>query len=363
MAAARTRPGGLPSTGGAAARLLLFAVVSIVITATIAATIRPFGASNPRQTYQAVFASASRLAPGDDVRVAGVGVGKVTAVGVTSDATGVAAKVTFDVDDDLPLTSTTRLEIRYLDLAGNRYLALLDGATPGSVQPARQVIARDRTQPALDLDDLLDGFKPLLVALSPADVNSLTLDIVRTLQGDGATVQNLIARTASLTTGLARRDELIGSVVSNLNVAVGSVADRHGQLEELISQLRVLVGGLAKDRTSVTAAIGHIDTMTGLTADLLRAARPSTKADIAALRKVAGTLASPLGKAEIDHALDHLPDKLARLAATASYGSWFNYYVCGMRVTLGAGFPGLDAWINEQLSQIHVVDTAGRCAP
>lgn len=354
------RPGGLPSTRGAAVRLAVFAALSLAITATIAATIDPFGAHSAQRTYSAIFRSASRLEPGDDVRVAGVGVGKVADVSVTADA---RARVTFHVDSDLALSTTSRAEIRYLDLAGNRYLALIQGATPGSPQPAGTSIGVDRTQPALDLDDLLDGFKPLLVALSPADVNSLTLDIVRTLQGDGSTVKSLIARTASLTTGLAERDELIGSVVQNLDVAVGSVADHHGQLEDLISQLRVLAGGLAQDKGSVGAAIAHIDTMTGLTADLLKAARPSLKTDIGALRRIAETLSSPTGKAEIDHALDHLPDKLRRLSATASYGSWFNYYVCGVRISLGAGYPALDKWINDQLQQVHIVDTAARCAP
>lgn len=360
MTTLKRRPGGLPTTRGAALRLLIFAAVSIAITMTIAATIRPFGSNAPRESYRALFDSASRLAPGDDVRVAGVGVGKVTTVEVTGDA---RAQVTFTVEKDLALTRSSRAEIRYLDLAGNRYLALVNGAETAAAQPPAEVIGTERTQSALDLDNLLDGFKPLLVALSPDDVNSLTLDIVRTLQGDGATVQSLIARTAALTTGLAERDQLIGSVVTNLNLAVGSVADRHGQLEELIAQLRILAGGLAKDRTSVTSALGHIDTMTGLAADLFRRARPSAQADIAALRRVAETLSGPVGKAEIDHALDHLPDKLARLAATASYGSWFNYYVCGIRVTLGNSFPGLDAFINDQLSQLHVVDTSGRCKP
>jgi phospholipid/cholesterol/gamma-HCH transport system substrate-binding protein len=348
----------LPSTRSAALRLAVFAVVALAITVTIAATIQPFGSSEPRRTYRAVFASASRLVPGDDVRVAGVQVGKVTAVSVTA---GAQAEVRFTVADDLPLTVGSRVEVRYLDLAGNRYLAVVDPDHDEPRQPADQVIGTDRTQPALDLDDLLDGFKPLLVALSPDDVNSLTLDIVRTLQGDGPTVRDLIARTASLTSGLAERDELIGSVVHNLNTAVGSVADRHGQLEELISQLRLLAGGLAKDRSSVGEAISHIDTMTRVTADLLRRARPSTRADISALRKVLQTLASPTGYAEIDHALDHLPDKLHRLAATASYGSWFNYYVCGIRVTLGVGLSGLDKLINDELEKIHVVDTSARC--
>ncbi len=356
----RQRPGGMPTTAGASVRLIAFAVVSLAITLTIAATIRPFGSSTDQQTYRAVFSSASRLEVGDDVRVAGVGVGKVTEVRVNSEA---KAEVTFDVDADLPLTKASRVEIRYLDLAGNRYVALVDPRTSSALQPADQVIGTDRTQPALDLDDLLDGFKPLLVALSPADVNSLTLDIVRTLQGDGSTVQHLIARTASLTTGLAERDQLIGSVVQNLNLAVGSVADRHSQLEELIGQLRVLAGGLAKDRTSVGAAIGHIDTMTGLAADLLRQARPSTKADIAALGKIATTLSSPNGKAKIDHALAHLPEKLGILAATGAYGSFFNYYICGARFRLNLGIPALDKIINDLLLKIHVVDTADRCKP
>lgn len=351
----------MPTTRGAALRLGAFAVVALAITLTIAATIRPFGANVDRTTYRAVFDSASRLEPGDDVRVAGVAAGKVRSVSVTPDA---KAEVAFDLDADLPLSTASRMEIRYLDLAGNRYLAVVGGDGAGTQpQAADAVIGTDRTQPALDLDDLLDGFKPLLVALSPEDVNSLTLDIVRTLQGDGSTVRSLIARTASLTTGLAERDELIGSVVSNLNVAVGSVADRHTQLEELIGQLRTLAGGLAKDRTSVGDAIGHIDTLTQLSTDLLRRARPATRADISALRRIAETLASPLGRDEIDHALTHLPDKLDRLAATASYGSWFNYYVCGVRVRVGSGVPLLDALIGDTLQQLHVVDSSERCQP
>lgn len=350
----------IPTTRAAGLRLLVFAIASLAITVTVAATIQPFGSGTPERTYTAIFDSASRLVAGDDVRVAGVAAGKVRSVGVTPDA---FAKVTFDLATDVPISTSSRLEIRYLDLAGNRYLAVVDGGAGGVSQPTDQTIGTGRTKPALDLDDLLDGFKPLLVALNPDDVNSLTLDIVRTLQGDGDTVRGLIARTASLTTGLAQRDQLIGEVVDNLNVAVGTIADRHTRLEDLIGQLRGLVGGLAKDRNVVGEAIAHIDTMTSLSAGLLAAARPSTQADIDALAHVAGTLASPTGRAEIDHALTHLPDKLARLTATASYGSWFNYYVCGLRVTLGAGFPALDAQINKILEQIHVVDSSARCAP
>lgn len=351
----------LPSTRGALVRLAIFAVVSVIITGTIAATIRPFGAGEDLHEYTAIFATASRLEPGDDVRVAGVEAGKVRSVQVTPDA---HARVTFDLADDVPIGTRSRLEIRYLDLAGNRYLAVVSGGDRDRVsQPSGQVINAARTQPALDLDDLLDGFKPLLVALEPEQINDLALDIIRTLQGDGGTVQSLIARTASLTTGLAQRDALIGEVVQNLGTAVGTVADRHEQLEELIAELRKLVGGLADDRKTIGDALGHIDTMTALTTDLLADVRPATKSDIASLAKVAGTLASPTGNAEIDHALNHLPDKLARLSATASYGSWFNYYVCGIRVTTGTGSSVVDPVLQDILKKIHIVDSSARCDP
>jgi len=348
------------SSRAAVVRLSIFAVVSFVVTGTIAATIRPFGDGGGTKEYTALFATASRLEPGDDVRVAGVQSGKVRAVDVTPDA---RARITFDLADDVPIGTRSRLEVRYLDLAGNRYLAVVSGGERDRIpQPTSRVINAARTRPALDLDDLLDGFKPLLIALEPQQVNGLALDIIRTLQGDGGTVQSLIARTASLTTGLAQRDALIGDVVTNLDTVVGTVADRHDELEELIRELRKLVGGLADDRKTIGTALGHIDTMTTLATDLLADVRPSTKADIASLAEVAGTLASPTGKAELDHALSHLPDKLARLSATASYGSWFNYYVCGVRVTTGTG-SAVDPVVQKILSKIHLVDTSARCDP
>lgn len=353
-------------TNASALKLGVFVVFSLAMIATIAATIRPFGQSTASSRYTAVFTSASRLQPGDDVRVAGVAAGTVRDVRVTSDA---RAEVTFDLADDVPISTTSRLEIRYLDLAGNRYLAVLDGAARSSRdlaeepvrQPSDRTIGTGRTQPALDLDTLLDGFKPLLVALSPDDVNALALDIVQILQGDGATVRSLLSRTASVTTTLAERDALINDLIRNLDTAVGTVADRHRDLESLIGDLRSVTGTLAADRRTVGQAIGHLDTMTALTAELLADIRPSTKQDIAALAEVAGTLASPLGRSEIRHALDHLPDKLTRLTATAAYGSWFNYYVCGVRLSL-AETPGISAELKKTLESLHIVDSAPRCA-
>lgn len=345
----------------AAVKLLLVTVVSVAVFATIAATLRPIGQSAPTRTYTAELTSASRIQPGDEVRVAGVPAGRVRSVELTPRAT---ARVHLDVEKDLALSTATRVEIRYLNLVGDRYVALVDDGTQSTPQPVGKTIGTDRTQPALDLNTLLNGFKPLFTALSPTDVNNLSLDIVQTLQGDGATVQSLIARTASLTTGLAERDELIGSVITNLDTTVGLVAGRHTQLEQLLSELRRFTGGLSDDRSIIGEAIGHIDSMAQVSQDLLEQTRPAIKADVAHLRAIAQTLNEPENTKLVEHTLDHVPDKLDRMVRTASYGSWFNYYLCSLTLKVGTGIPGfgtLDDVLAAALSNVRLTDTSPRC--
>ena len=58
---------------------------------------------------------------------------------------------------------------------------------------------------------LFNGFKPLFQALSPDDINQLSYEIVQVFQGEGGTLEGLLANTASVTNTLADRDEVIGS--------------------------------------------------------------------------------------------------------------------------------------------------------
>ena len=82
---------------------------------------------------------------------------------------------------------------------GDRYLELVD--TPGSTKilPAGSQIPEDRTAPALDLDLLLGGLKPVIQGLNPQDVNALTASLVQVLQGQGGTLDSLFSKTSSFT--------------------------------------------------------------------------------------------------------------------------------------------------------------------
>lgn len=300
----------------------LFAVVTILATALLAATIVNISFT-PKDTYHAVFSDVTGLEEGDDIRVAGVRVGEVEGIRI-KDRT--LAEVTFTVSADRPLLSGTGAVVRYRNLVGQRYVALTEGTGDGTRLRPGATIPLSRTQPALDLNALLNGFKPLFAALSPQDVNQLATEIVKTLQGEGGTVNSLLVHTASLTTTLADRDELIGSVIDNLNTVLGQLDRRGGRFSELLAQLRRVVSGLSADRKPIGQSLVSIGDLTEATSGLLKDARPPLKDDIAELTDLTATLND--NEKTVEGVLKRLPNKLNELTGTATYGSWFNFYLC-----------------------------------
>ncbi|MFB7505041.1 MCE family protein [Streptomyces broussonetiae] len=301
----------------------LFALVTITATALLAATIVNISFT-PTDTYHAVFTDVTGLETGDDIRVAGVRVGEVEGIRI-KDRT--LAEVTFTVGADRPLLAGTHAVVRYRNLVGQRYIALTEG--PGDVTARLRpggTIPLSRTQPALDLNALLNGFKPLFAALSPSDVNQLATEIVQTLQGEGGTVNSLLAHTASLTTTLADRDQLIGSVIDNLNTVLDTLDKRGSRFSDLLTQLRRVISGLSADRKPIGESLVSIGDLTDVTSGLLKDARPPLKGDIAGLGELTGTLDK--NEHTVEGVLQRLPNKLNALTGTASYGSWFNFYLC-----------------------------------
>ena len=313
-------------------KLVIFGVATILATIMLAATIanRTAGAA---ATYRAEFTDATGLLPGDDVRIAGVRVGQVGRIGIVRRDT---AQVTFTVRADRPLPDTAVARIRYRNLVGQRYLELSQGAgAPGGTLPPGGVIRTDHTQPSLDLTEVFGGFKPLFAALSPDDVNRLSFEIIQVLQGEGPTVGSLLAHTASLTSAIAARDEVIGRTIDNLNVVLGTVTARDRQLGELVGTLQDLVSGLAADRAAIGGSLAGIDELARATGGLLAGGRPDLRADIAQLQRLASTLNGNSG--ELQHLLQILPAKLNTITRTATYGSWFNFYLCSFNVNFKAG--------------------------
>lgn len=324
-------------TLGAAIKLIIFAVVTTLAAGLLGIVIsnRTFGKTT---TYHAVFSDVTDLLTGNDVRLAGVRVGTVKSISVINRD---QAEVGFTVAQDVPMTTTTQVQVHYLNLVGQRYLDLIVGPGPGTAQDPATPIGITRTSPAVDLTALFNGFRPLFRALTPADVNSFSLEIIKTLQGEGGTVDSLLAQTASLTKTVANRDAVIGQVINNMLVVLNTVQQRNAGLDETITQLQRLVSGLAGDRNTIAASLSHIDDLATNSTSFIRGIRPYLPKDLRALKNLTHNLNTTkdvdgTGNNALAGFLEREPAKITRITRTATYGGYFNFWLCELDV---AGLP------------------------
>lgn len=303
-------------------------------------------------TYRAQFSNVTGLEIGQFVRVAGVEVGKVENITIQPDTT---ALVEFTAETDVVLTEGSRAVIRYDDLIGGRYLGLEEGAGGvGRLNPGA-TIPLARTSPALDLDALIGGFRPLFRALDPDQVNALTSQLIRAFQGQGGTINSFLDQTGQLTSTLADRDELVGQVITNLNTVLASIGDNNDQFAKAVDSLSELVSGLSDRRGDISNAVAHANSLAGGVADLLSQARPPFKeAVVPQLDRTAGIVVAD--KDYVDNVLATLPDSYRMLNRQGIYGDYFGFYLCEIVLKLN-GKGGQPVYV-----KMAGQDT-GRCTP
>jgi len=332
--------------------MVKFGVFAVVMALLTAALFLVFGEyrGGAAAKYSAVFTDVSDLKTGDSVRVAGIRVGTVTGVSLRPDK---KVLVEFEAERKVVLTTGGRAAVRYLNLVGDRYLELLDGPGGATMLPAGAQIPEDRTMPALDLDVLLNGLKPVVQGLNPQDVNALTTALIQIMQGQEGTIESLFSRTSSFTNALANNGEAIQQLIDNLNQAMATLAEDGEKFSSAIAKLHRLVGELHTEREPIGAAVESLSKGTQSLAELLSEARPPLAATVDQLNRLAPNIDDK--KDLIDAVLKKSPENYRKLARMGAYGSFFNYYLCGVTVRVSdlQGRTAVFPWIKQ--------DT-GRCA-
>lgn len=302
-------------------------------------------------SYTAEFINGSGLESGNFVRIAGVEVGKVTNIAVKDDAT---VEVKFTADNSVVLTEGTRAIIRYENLVGDRYLALDEG--PGSVKrlDRGQAIPTARTQPALDVDAVVGGLRPLFRALDPKQVNALTGQLIQVLQGQGELIGSFLSQTAAATSALADRDRLIGEVITNLNTVLGSLGAQSHQLDKAVGSLSELTKGLAERRTQIAHGVAYLDSAAASITDLLRQARGPLQNTVHQIDRTAGIVVGDHDY--MDNLLKTLPEKYQLLQREGLHGDFFSFYLCDLLLKLN-GKGGQPVYVKL------AGQSSGRCTP
>jgi phospholipid/cholesterol/gamma-HCH transport system substrate-binding protein len=319
---------------GVAGRFIAFALACVLGLVFLANTMtnRAKGDTN---TYHAIFANVGGLRPGDDVRAAGVRVGRVESV----ELQGAQARVTFSLTSEQPLTSTTHLTLRFQSLLGQRYVAMAKdanaGAAPGGALPDGATIPVSHTDPGFDLTALLNGFEPLFATLKPAEVNQLAESIAAVLQGQGGTIESLLGNTASLTNRLADDSELIDTVLTALTPVLEEVAGRGERVDSTIADLRSLLKELDEEHKRIGTSIDGVSELSNAASALVSEVRKPLRHDVRTLREFSRI--SVEQRKAINALLEFLPVGGYAFARPFSSGAWLNIFICNMEIDLGAG--------------------------
>ena len=257
-AAAKLRNRRNAVTISAGIKLLIFTVVSILVTGLLAAIMGNIGFGDqhrvPGGLLQRLDAREGRRRPGRRRQRRRGQEGR--ALRAHQGAGDVPGEVRRAADDrpraprsasstwSATATSRSRPATRRRALPDGSRKASAAGPDPDHRHPARggDTIPVSQTTPALDLTALFNGFQPLFQALTPEQVNELSMNLVQVLQGEGGTVQELLANTASLTNTPRRPRPADRRGVDNLTTTLETVDQRHQELNTLVTELQRLDG-------------------------------------------------------------------------------------------------------------------------
>ena len=295
-----------------------FVAVCLSFTLWLAFTIGNIKLFSDTYSLAASFDDVTGLLINDNVKVAGVAVGKVTKVKVDRGK----AIVEFSVDEEVKVPADSKAIVRWRNLLGQRYLYLVPGEASTTLQDGDVV---DETESVVQLGELFNRLGPIVAAVDPAKVNEFLDTIVQALDGNQDQVRAAIDDLAVLADELGQRDEQIGRLIENLNTVAGTIASREGQISTMLDNL-VLISQTFSDNTEILdAAILEMGDFADDFGSLLEGNRSQIDRLMGNLVEVIRVVRSKLDT--LDRAVPRLDDAAARIFNSSRYGEWLNQVI------------------------------------
>ncbi|MER5575687.1 MCE family protein [Streptomyces massasporeus] len=271
------------------------------------------------ETYSAAFAEAGGLKPGDEVRIAGVKVGKVEEV----DLDGDHVKVIFKIKGEPGFGTETGASIRVKTILGAKYLALYPRGR-GQLEPGSEIPLK-RTVPAYDV---VQAFSDLTTTTEKVDTEQLAkaLDTISTTFEDSPSeVRSSIKGLSRISRTVASRDKALRELLDHANGVTGVLADRSGDFTALVEDGDKLFKEISKRRKAIhkllktSAALGI--QLSGLVQDNEKEIGPALKG----LNTVVKMLER--NRSSLDRSIELLAPYVRVFTNTLGNGRWFDSYV------------------------------------
>jgi virulence factor Mce-like protein len=244
----------------------------------------------------AYFPKAVSLYAGSNVRVLGLGAGKVSKVSTEGDQ----VRVDLTMDKKIVLPAGVQAAIVPQSLIGERYVQLYPAWVQGEprldlTQPGNRVIPLSRTSIPVEPDEALAALKHLLDDLDPNAAGRLVKNLSVDLQGNGQIINNAVSSLATLTSTLASKDQQLSDLIGNFANFTSTLDTRESQLGKVLDLFAQTTSLLAQERGSIADLVRNIGDTASNALDLVSKHGPTLQNDVGNLTHLLATLDANLG--------------------------------------------------------------------
>ncbi|SEQ80758.1 MCE family protein [Lentzea albida] len=272
-------------------------------------------------SYAADFSEAAGLVPGNEVRVAGVKVGKVTKVKLNGDR----VRVTFKVKDAWVGDRTTAM-IRIKTLLGQKFVAL----DPQGTQPLSpgDPIPKERTLAPYDVNEAFNGLATTVGQIDTKQLADSFTVLSDTFKNSPEHVRGALDGLSALSKTISSRDEQLAKLLDNTRQLTKTLADRNAEFEKLLSDGNLLLGELRKRREAISALLTGTRNLSRELSGLVNDNQSQLKPALEQLGRVTTILER--NQENLDRSLALMAPFYRVFANTLGNGRWFDTYICGL---------------------------------
>lgn len=340
--------------GAFVALCLLFTVylASTISNTTVGGLV---GRGEPTYTVQASFADATGLLVNDNVKVAGVPVGKVTGIDVEAGA----AVVTMEIDADQQVPADSAAAVRWRNLIGQRYVYLYPGDAPTTLEDGDVIT---ETTNVIDIGELFNRLGPIVATIDEAKVNEFLETVTAALEGNEADISQAVDDLAVVVKGLGERDEAIADLIENLEIVSRTIADRDAQIETMLDNLAALAQTFSDNTQLLDAAITEMGAFNRDLSTILTGNRDEIDRIVANLDTTLQTVEGDLDAVELT--LDRLDDNGRAAFLASRNGEFLNQTILCVTVLPPPCptpiVPGLETIVGQSSASDPVAYTPNR---
>lgn len=306
----------------------ILAIILMILIAFKADSLPVIGGGD---TYYAHFKESGGLKANDEVRIAGVRVGKVTGVELEGDH----VKVAFKVKTDSKFGTETRAEIKVKTLLGAMFLAVVPEG--GGQLKAGSTIPESRTKPAFEVVAAFSGLAQNAEDINLTDLTKALNTLAEATANTPEELKSTLSGLSALSANVAARDEQVNLLLTNLKKVSGVLADRNEDVVALMKDGDVLLRALVARREAVHTLLVSTSKLSSELTALVRQSRGDLKPALANLTGVVSVLRK--NQTNLDNSLRLLAPFYRVFTNTLGTGPWFDTWISNLPPgpALGAG--------------------------